>query len=98
MKTIKTQAYNHTEYMIDKNKISHDNFLQRSASLKNNPGAVNVSENVAFAYSTAESVVNAWLNSEGHREVIEGEFTNFDISADKDKDGKWYFTNIFIKK
>jgi uncharacterized protein YkwD len=98
MSTIKSQAYNHTEYMIDKSKISHDNFLQRSASLKNNPGALNVSENVAYAYSTSQSVVNAWLNSEGHRAVIEGDFTNFDVSAEKDVNGKYYYTNIFIKK
>jgi uncharacterized protein YkwD len=98
MSSIKAQAYGHTEYMIDKNEISHDNFLQRSASLKNNPGAMNVSENVAFAYSSAQSVVNAWLGSEGHRAVIEGDFTNFDVSADLDKDGKYYYTNIFIKK
>ncbi len=98
MSSIKAQAYNHTEYMIGENKISHDNFLQRSASLKNNPGALSVSENVAFAYSSAQSVVNAWLGSEGHRAVIEGDFTSFDITADLDKDGKYYYTNIFIKK
>ena len=57
-----------------------------------------MSENVAYGFTNAESVVNAWLNSEGHRHVIEGDFTNFDISAEKDEEGKWYFTNIFIKK
>jgi len=98
MNSIKAQAYGHTDYMIDKSKISHDNFLKRSNTLKNNPGALRVSENVAYAYSSPESVVNAWLRSEGHKNVIEGDFTNFDISAEKDKDGKWYFTNIFIKK
>lgn len=98
MSSIKAQAFNHTDYMIEKNAISHDNFLQRSTNLKNNPGAQNVSENVAFAYSSSESVVNAWLNSDGHKAIIEGDFTNFDISAEKDTDGKWYYTNIFIKK
>jgi len=98
MSFIKAQAFGHTDYMIDKNQISHDNFIRRSTNLKNNPGAQRVSENVAYAYSSPESVVNAWLRSEGHKAVIEGDFTNFDISAEKDKDGKWYFTNIFIKK
>ena len=53
---------------------------------------------MAYAFSTPESVVNAWLNSEGHKHVIEGDYTDFDISAEKDEDGKWYYTNIFIKK
>ncbi len=98
MSTIKAQAYGHTDYMIDKHEVSHDNFLQRSNNLKNNPGAVKVGENVAYAYSSPASVVNAWIKSDGHRANIEGDYTNFDISAEKDKDGKWYFTNIFIKK
>lgn len=98
MSPIKAQAYNHTDYMVEKNEMSHDNFYLRSSTLKNNEGAITVGENVAFAYSSAESVVNAWINSDSHRENIEGDFTNFDVSAEKNADGKWFFTNIFIKK
>ena len=57
-----------------------------------------MSENVAYGFSSAESLVNAWLNSASHRENIEGDFTDFDISAEKNNEGKWYFTNIFIKR
>ena len=95
---IKAEAFGHTDYMIERNQVSHDNFYTRRSNLINNAGAVSVAENVAYAYSSAQSVVNAWLNSEGHREVIEGDYTNFDISAEQDVDGKWYYTNIFIKK
>jgi uncharacterized protein YkwD len=98
MSKVKATAYSHTDYMRNKKEVSHDNFYQRSSSLKNNPGATKVGENVAYGYSSAQSVVNAWLNSSGHKEIIEGDFTNFDISAEKDPQGKWYFTNIFIKK
>ena len=63
-----------------------------------NVSATKVSENVAYAFSSAESVVNAWLNSDGHRENIEGDFTDFDISAEQNEEGRWYFTNIFIKR
>lgn len=98
MDEIKAQAYGHTDYMIDNSEVSHDNFYNRKQNLQNNVGAINVAENVAYAFSSPESVVNAWLNSEGHRNVIEGDYTNFDISAEKDINGKWYYTNIFIKK
>ena len=98
MNKVKALAYGHSNYMRDKQEVSHDNFYQRSSTLKNNPGATRVGENVAYGYSTAQSVVNAWLNSDGHKEIIEGDFTNFDISAEKDPEGKWYYTNIFIKK
>lgn len=96
--TIKAVAYTHTDYMVEVNNVSHDNFFQRKNSLVQNASATKVSENVAYAFSSAQSVVNAWLNSDGHRANIEGDFTDFDVSAEMNSEGKWYFTNIFIKK
>jgi uncharacterized protein YkwD len=98
MNLIKSQAYSHTDYMIDHNNVSHDNFTQRRNYLVNNAGAITVSENVAYGFTSAESVVNAWLNSPGHKENIEGDFTDFDISAEQNIEGKWYYTNIFVYK
>ncbi|MFD1613604.1 CAP domain-containing protein [Gelatiniphilus marinus] len=98
LKIVKSVAYSHTDYMVDKNKVSHDNFFSRSNYLKANAGAKKVSENVAFGYSSAASVVKAWIKSDGHRATIEGDFTNFNVSAEQCADGKWYYTNIFIKK
>ena len=95
---IKAVASTHTDYMVSVNQVNHDNFFQRKSSLVENASATRVTENVAYAYSTAESVVNAWLNSPAHKANIEGDFTDFDISAEKNSEGKWYFTNIFIKR
>nr|WP_321234314.1 CAP domain-containing protein [uncultured Psychroserpens sp.] len=96
--TIKAVAYTHTDYMVESNNVGHDNFFQRKNSLIDNADAIKVSENVAYAFSSAQSVVNAWLDSEGHRENIEGDYTDFDISAEQNEEGRWYFTNIFIKR
>lgn len=95
---IKSVAYSHTDYMVEVNSMSHDHFYQRRNSLIVNADAQEVSENVAYAYSSAHSVVQAWLKSEGHKANIEGDFTDFDVSAEQNAQGKWYFTNIFIKK
>ena len=95
---VKSVAFTHTDYMVEVNNISHDNFYQRKNSLVQNANAKVVSENVAYAYSTAQSVVNAWINSDSHRENIEGDFTDFEVSAEQNKDGKWFYTNIFIKR
>jgi len=95
---IKGQAYSHTDYMIEIDEVNHDYFYNRKAYLQANANAQEVSENVAYGYSSANSVVNAWLNSEGHRHNIEGDFTHFEVSAEKNQNDKWYFTNIFIKK
>jgi uncharacterized protein YkwD len=95
---IKAEAYTHTDYMVRTEDISHANFYQRRTNLVNSVGAKTVGENIAYAYSSPQSVVNAWIASEGHKTVLEGDFTDFDISAEKDADDKWYFTNIFVKR
>lgn len=95
---IKSQTYSHSDYMTTINDVNHDYFYNRKSFLVANANALRVSENVAYGYSSAESVVNAWINSDDHRENIEGDFTDFEVSAEKGNDNKWYFTNIFIKK
>ncbi|MFD2552327.1 CAP domain-containing protein [Bizionia sediminis] len=95
---IKAQAFNHTDYMVTTGNVSHANFVQRKLFLENYLGAQDVSENVAYGFTSAQSVVAAWLRSDKHRENIEGDFTDFDISAEQNENGKWYYTNIFVKK
>lgn len=94
---IKSQTYSHSDYMAETDNISHLNFYSRKNFLVNNAGANIVTENVAYGYSSAETVVNAWINSEGHRINMLGDYTNFDVSAEQNDEGKWYFTNIFMK-
>ena len=98
LEVIKSVAFSHTDYMVVNNVVSHDNFSQRYQSLVSNAGATKVSENVAYAYNSAQSVVNAWINSDSHREALEGDFSHFDVSAEQNEEGRWYYTNIFIKR
>ena len=96
--TVKAVAFTHTDYMIEVDNVSHDNFYQRKQSLQAHASANLVSENVAYGFNSAHSVVTAWLNSDSHKDNIEGNYTDFDISAEQNDAGKWYFTNIFIKR
>lgn len=99
MNTVSYEAKPHTDYMLSKGEASHDNFELRLSNLRTNANATKVSENVAYGYTTAQSVVNAWLRSSLHKEVIENpEFTDFGISIRANTDGKNYFTHIFIKR
>jgi len=90
-------AVDHTQYMIEMEQINHDNFGVRSQALKDK-GAITVGENVAFGYNTAQGVVNAWLNSEGHRKIIEGNFTHSGFGVIKSKNDRYFFTQLFYKK
>ncbi len=95
---IKSQTFIHSDYMKSMDDVNHDYFFNRKSFLVANANALEVSENVAYGYTSAASVVNAWINSEGHRDNLEGDFTDFEVSAEKGSNNKWYFTNIFIKR
>lgn len=99
LNTITNEAIEHSNYMVEKGVPSHDNFSQRISNLRRNSGAINVSENVAYGYNTAQAVVSAWLRSDAHRTIIENEdFTDFGLSMKEDHHGKKYYTHIFIKR
>jgi len=99
MNLISGVADGHTDYMVKTGIISHDNFDERAQELMDKAGAKSVGENVAYGYTTAESVVNGWLNSPEHKAIIENpNFTNFGISTEANKDGRNFFTQLFIKK
>jgi uncharacterized protein YkwD len=90
-------AVDHTMYMIDVDGINHDHFIERSQALKDR-GAKMVAENVAYGYSSAEDVVRAWLNSPGHRRVIEGQYTHSGFGILKNDEGRYFYTQLFYRK
>jgi len=92
------QADDHTVYMTSNEIVNHDNFNVRYSNLVAEAGAKAVAENVAYGYNSADAVVKAWIASEGHRENMVGDYTHFGISVDKDKNGRNYFTNIFMRR
>lgn len=88
----------HNEYMIANNVVNHNDFVERSKNISDVLGAKKVGENVAYNYKTPEAAVKAWLDSEGHKENIEGDYTHFGLSVTTDAaTGKKYYTNIFAK-
>lgn len=92
------KAKEHTAYMISRGEANHDYFFDREAYLVTAAGAESVAENVAYAFHTAKGVVDAWVDSAAHRSVIEGDFTHASICVMKAEDGRYYYTQIFVKK
>ena len=96
---ISKEAESHSIYMVQKSSLNHDNLDTRISNLINKADALIVGENVAYGYNIAENVLQGWLNSETHREKIEGKYyTDFGISAKKNNSGGYYITQIFIKR
>ncbi|OXA75819.1 Cysteine-rich secretory protein family protein [Flavobacterium aquidurense] len=95
---ISYKCQEHNAYMIEKNVVDHNDFDARSENMMKVLGAKNVGENVAYNYKTSEAVLQAWLESPGHKQNIEGNFTHFGLSVTTDPaTGKKYYTNIFVR-
>ena len=78
--------------------FGHDGFEERAAQLKKQFKKMGgTAENVAYSTRDAQSVVEMWLNSKGHRKNIEGNYTMSGISVVQGGDGQRYYTQIFLK-
>ena len=96
---VSKEAETHSIYMLNSGTISHDNFDERTRNLIEQIDALSVGENVAFGYKSAQSLLEGWLNSPTHRRVIEGKsYTDFGIAAEKNSNGSYYVTQIFIER
>ena len=52
-------------------------------------------ENIAYGYTSASSVMNGWMNSEGHRaNILNGSFTKLGVSCYYEN-GTYYWVQIF---
>ena len=87
----------HTDYMIEKGALSHDNFNSRAASITEATDAKEVAENVAKDYSSAMEAFQGWLSSTNHRSTMEANFTHTAISVKKDSEGNLYYTQLFYR-
>lgn len=98
--TINSAAEKHSADMANKKvPFGHAGFDARIDGLLDNiKGAEAAAENVAYGPTSAEEVVKMWLNSSGHRKNIEGNFNLTGIGIAQDKNGRPYYTQIFVKK
>lgn len=96
---ISYKSQEHNDYMIFNNVVNHDFFEDRCNNIIQVLGAIRVGENVAYNFSTPNSVLNAWLNSPGHKANLDGDYTHFGLSISiKPSTGKKYYTNMFMKR
>lgn len=87
--------------MINKNYFSHQSptygspfNMMESFGLKFSSAG----ENIAMGQRTAAEVMNAWMNSPGHRSnILNPSYTQIGVGLAKAKNGTCYWTQMFIK-
>jgi uncharacterized protein YkwD len=91
-------ATEHSENMAAGRVLfGHEGFDDRAAILFDLTGASSAAENVAYGQADASQVMESWLNSSGHRENIEGDFTHIGIGIALSANDEPYYTQIFLK-
>lgn len=94
-------ARTHSQNMASKAvPFSHDGFQARVQTIGTMIPYRAAAENVAYnmGYSDpATKAVQGWLNSQGHRQNIEGNYNITGIGVAKNAKGEYYFTQIFIR-
>ena len=93
--TIAQVAFTHSENMATGTvPFGHEGFNDRYAELTALIGITAIAENVALGQQTAKQVVEGWINSDGHRKNIEGNYTKSGIGIVY-KGSSPYYTQIF---
>jgi uncharacterized YkwD family protein len=86
--------------MIDKNYFDHNSPTYGSPfDMMKKFGITyrSAGENIAMGQKTPQEVMTAWMNSEGHRKnILNSSFTEIGIGIAKDKNGRLYWTQMFI--
>jgi len=63
-----------------------------------NTYGLRISENLGFNYTSPESVVNAWIASDGHRNNILGNWSHTGLAVSRDEEGFIYYCQIFARR
>ena len=88
--------------MRDKNYFSHTSPTYGSPfTMMKNFGISyrSAAENIAAGQTTAQEVVQAWMNSPGHRaNILSGNYTHIGVGYAKGGSQRHYWTQMFISK
>ena len=96
---ISVVARQHSQNMADKVvSFGHEEFQKRTDEIKTQIMFKRTSENVAMNNSPipAQVAVRGWINSEGHKKNMEGDYDLTGVGIARSRNGSWYFTQIFV--
>ena len=88
-------AMEHAIYLSKNKVINHNNYGIR-LYVAQDMGFIGLSENIAYGYTTVESLIVAWLKSDGHRgNLLDNIHTHHGFGISSDIYGNMYYLHIF---
>ena len=85
---------------LKKVEFGHDGFDERVANLRLPKQLQAAAENVYMSNmrgDVAKAAVDGWIDSPSHLQNMVGKFTHCGIGVYQNKEGFWYFTQIFAR-
>jgi uncharacterized protein YkwD len=99
--TIARECRTHSRYQANRGKLSHDKFSQRISNLRSSIRVSASAENVAMNQGLSDPAMvakNGWIRSAGHHRNIKGNYTHSGMGVVRTADGKYYLTQIFVRR
>lgn len=98
--SIEGVAAEHSTYMSGgPGRFGHRGWQDRCRRLNETHRSENCGEIVAMGQETSKDVLNSWINSPAHREMIESpDFTHTGVGIKRNERGVIYWTQMFIEK
>lgn len=95
-------ARTHSDAMaIGRVSFGHQGFESRGKAIQKIMGYSNIAENVAYSGGLNRpdlQAVETWLRSPSHLNNIEGQFDTTGIGVSLSPNGRYYFTQIFVRR
>jgi uncharacterized protein YkwD len=101
---LNNSAYHHTAGMAARRRLSHDLYPSSLPTPETRFDFVGYTpswwgENVAYGYTSAREVVNAWMASPGHRaNILDRNLREIGVGAARAGNGALYFTQVFASR
>ena len=91
-------ARKHSEDMArGRRAFGHGGYQQREKQVRKIFQSCTMAENVAYGSTSGKDVVTEWKNSAGHRRNMLGNYSYIGIGTARDRQGRIYFTQIFVR-
>lgn len=85
----------HAIYLSTNKVVNHNNYGIRLYAAQD-MGFITLSENVAYGYTSVESLIAAWLKSDSHsKNLLDSVHIYHGFAISSDIDGKMYYVHIF---
>lgn len=99
---ISQPARQHSQAMATgETSFGHDGFDQRAERIEQLIPYQSIAENVGFNQGVNDPVTQAvqgWIDSEGHRQNIEGDYDLTGVGVATNAQGEYFFTQLFVRR